>query len=299
MRADVERALALIRGGDERSAERALALLQNTVFSFSMKVCGHVEDAEDTAQDVLLKSLPYLPKFENPQALTVWLYKVARNRCMMNRRGRKYSQKLHISLDELMPDGQELQELLESETRDPEAEAVQGQAAERLREAVLTLPPQYRFVLVLHDMEELDTSEVAKVMGLQESTVRVRLHRARLLLRRELHRSTHTASPPREAKPKKPANCRDLFAALSDYLDGIVDDAVCNQMQKHISDCAPCQAFLASLKQVITQCRAYQPGCSPERVQRMRMDVLEKYFQAQKELQARAPRARSAARSSK
>lgn len=299
MRADLERALELIRGGDEQSVEGALALLQDTVFSFSIKVCGHVEDAEDTAQDVLLKSLPYLPKFENPQALTVWLYKVARNRCMMNRRGRKYSRKLHISLDELMPDGRELKELLESETRDPEADAVQGQAAERLRQAVLTLPPQYRFVLVLHDMEELDTSEVANVMGLQEGTVRVRLHRARLLLRRELQRTTRAAQIPREVKPNKPAHCRDLFAALSDYLDGIVDDAVCIQMQRHINDCAPCQAFLASLKRVITQCRAYKPECSPQRVQRMRMDVLQKYFRAQKELQARAPRARSAARSSK
>ena len=299
MRADVERALGLIRGGDERSVEGALSLLQGTVFSFSMKICGHVEDAEDTAQDVLLKSLPYLPKFENPQALTVWLYKVARNRCMMNRRGRKYSQKLHLSLDELMPDGQELRELLEGETQDPEAEAVRGETAERLRHAILTLPPQYRFVLVLHDMEELDTSEVANVMGLQEGTIRVRLHRARLLLRRELQRTVRNLSHRRKTKAKKPTHCRDLFAALSDYLDGIVDDAVCNQMQKHIDDCAPCQAFLASLKHVITACRAYTPECSPERAQRMRIDVLQKYFRAQRELQARAPGARRAARRSK
>ena len=87
----MEQALELIHEDHPESVDRALALLQNTVYSFSMKVCGHPEDAEDTMQEVLVKLLPYLPKFENPQALSAWLYKVARNRCLMNRRGEKNS----------------------------------------------------------------------------------------------------------------------------------------------------------------------------------------------------------------
>src|ERR1019366_2981440 len=83
----LEQALELIRENRPESIDRALALLQNTVYSFSLKVCGHREDAEDTMQDVLLKSIPYLAKFENSQALTVWLYKVARNRCIRSHRG--------------------------------------------------------------------------------------------------------------------------------------------------------------------------------------------------------------------
>src|ERR1017187_5938310 len=83
----LEQALHLIRENRPESIDRALALMQNTVYSFSMKVCGHREDAEDTMQDVLLKSIPYLAKFENSQALTVWLYKVARNRCISSHRG--------------------------------------------------------------------------------------------------------------------------------------------------------------------------------------------------------------------
>ncbi len=65
----VEQALELIRQNQPESTDRALALLQNTVYSFSMKVCGHPQDAEDTMQDVLLKSMPHLAKFDNPQAL--------------------------------------------------------------------------------------------------------------------------------------------------------------------------------------------------------------------------------------
>ena len=73
-----------------------------------MKVCGHPQDAEDTTQDVLIKSLPYLPKFENAQALSVWLYSVARNRCISSHRGNNRSAARTWSLDELMPDHREL-----------------------------------------------------------------------------------------------------------------------------------------------------------------------------------------------
>src|SRR5271169_5212410 len=97
----LEQALELIRENRPESVDRALALMQNTVYSFSMKVCGHPQDAEDTMQDVLLKSVPYLAKFDNPQALTVWLYKVARNRCISSHRGSNLSHARNLSLDEL------------------------------------------------------------------------------------------------------------------------------------------------------------------------------------------------------
>src|SRR5271165_5026111 len=110
----VEQALELIRENRPESIDRALALLQNTVYSFSMKVCGHPEDAEDTMQYVLMKSMPQLAMFDNPQALKVWLYKVARNRCISNHRGAEASPARNVSLDELMPDGPELNELVKS-----------------------------------------------------------------------------------------------------------------------------------------------------------------------------------------
>jgi RNA polymerase sigma-70 factor (ECF subfamily) len=79
MRAEVEQAVALLNDKRPDAIERALSLLQQTVFAFSMRVCGHREDAEDTMQDVLLKSVPHLPKFDSSKALVVWLYTVAKN----------------------------------------------------------------------------------------------------------------------------------------------------------------------------------------------------------------------------
>ena len=281
----VEQALELIRENRPESINRALALLQNTVYSFSMKVCGHPQDAEDTMQDVLLKSVPHLAKFDNPQALTVWLYKVARNRCISSHRGSGISRAKNLSLDELMPDSRELQELLKSKAPSPEAVLLSSEAAESLRLAVLKVPPQYRMVLVLHDMEELSTADVAKIMGLREGTVRVRLHRARLFVRQQLAKMSKASRGTglelhASAEAPRSQRCRRLFAALSDYMDGVIDDAVCEEMDLHLNDCQPCQAFLSSLKNAVEQCRSYAPKCDSKRADQLRRELLPKYQQA-------------------
>jgi RNA polymerase sigma-70 factor (ECF subfamily) len=279
----IEQALELIRENRPEAVDQALALLQNTVYSFSMKVCGHPEDAEDTMQDVLLKLLPYLPRFKNPRALSVWLYKVARNRCLMNRRGKKNSRNRHISLDELLPSQYELRELIEGKAATPETHVLRGESEQRLREAVLKVPPQYRFVFVLHDMEGLSTAEVARVMRLREGTVRVRLHRARLLVRQHLARMSrdhgvvehiHAAAA---EKPRQTRRCREMFAALSDYLDGLVAGVGRREMEKHLHDCEPCVAFLDSLKSAVKQCRSYQPSCDAKNAAHLRRDLVRQY----------------------
>ncbi len=281
----LEQALELIREDRPEAVERALALLQNTVYSFSMKVCGHPQDAEDTMQDVLVKLLPYLPRFDSPQALSVWLYKVARNRCLMNRRGAKNARNKHVSLDELMPTQYELRELVESKDPNPETNVLRDESSRRVREAVLKVAPLYRMVLVLHDMEGLSTADVARVTGLTEGTVRVRLHRGRLMLRQQLARMAKAKgivvdlihAVAEEEPPKRPRHCREMFASLSDYMDGLVNDARSREMEKHLSDCKPCVAFLDSLKSAVEQCRTYEPVCDTTRAEELRKELVEKY----------------------
>ena len=286
MRGDVEQALQLIHDSDPAAREKALALLQDTVFSFSMKVCGHTQDAEDTMQDVLLKSIPRLANFDNPQALTVWLYRVARNHCISQHRRPASSPARNLSLDELMPDSRELRDLLASPAPSPEAALLNRESAEHLKQAILQVPPPYRMVLVLHDMEDLATAEVAQVMDLREGTVRVRLHRARLLVRRHLaqiakaRRRAGVVLHPGAAEEARPPRCRRLFAALSDYMDGVIDDAMCDEMDRHLHDCQPCQAFLSSLQNAVTQCRSYHPRCDSKRAEQIRKQLLSQYQRA-------------------
>lgn len=290
MRAEIERAILLLRRGDDQALEQALALLQNTVFSFSMKVCGQRQDAEDTMQEVLVKSVSYLPKFDSPRALAVWLYKVAKNRCLMSRRRSKFAPKEDISLEELMPDRQELQQLSGGGSINPEAFAIRSEEAGRLREAIHRLPPQYRIVLVLRDMEGLTDEEVAEITGLRPGTVRVRLHRARLFVRKELMKTQKPrpgakieAVRPRvtAAEPAAPPRCKALFAELSNYLDERLEDSLCEELEKHLEGCGPCKAFLASLEATIGDCRRL-PSALPDPVKaaRLRREVLASYEQA-------------------
>ena len=290
MRSEIQQAILLLRRGDDEALEHALALLQNTVFSFSMKVCGQRQDAEDTMQDVLVKSVPYLPKFDSPKALAVWLYKVAKNRCLMSRRKSKFAPKEDLSLEELMPDQHELEQLSGGGSINPETFAIRSEEAGRLREAIHKLPPQYRIVLVLRDMEGLSDKEVAEITGLRTGTVRVRLHRARLFVRRELMK---TRRPRRGAKieairsrvgtpePTRPTQCKAMFAELSNYLDEQIDESLCEELEKHLDGCYPCKAFLASLQSTIEKCRRL-PTAALDRIKaaKLRRDVMSRYERA-------------------
>jgi RNA polymerase sigma-70 factor, ECF subfamily len=262
VRPEIEQVVQLIQRNDQKSLEEALGLLQETVFSFSMKVCGQRQDAEDTMQEVLLRSVPNLPKFDSPKALMVWLYKVAKTRCLMSRRKSKFAPKEALSLQELMPDRQELEKLSGNTEPTPETALMHRENARRLRDAVQQLPTEYRLILVLHDMEELSGEDIAEVTGLRPGTIRVRLHRARLFVRKELEKRERRgvrsgAKRPvviTEVRPRQ-RNCKQMFAELSDYLDDELDDSLCAELEKHMEGCEPCKAFLATLEETIRTCR--------------------------------------------
>ena len=264
--------------------EKALALLQETVFSFSMRVCNQREDAEDTMQEVLVKSVPVLPKFDSPKALIVWLYKVAKNHCLMSRRKSKFAPKRELSLEELMPDRAELAKLGDAGAVNPEAFAIRSQEAHWLREAVQRLPPQYRIILVLRDMEGLSDDEVAEITGLRPGTVRVRLHRARLFVRKELMKGLTVRAGRRHkvaaviVAEHRPHRCKAMFAELSNFLDEQLDDSLCDELEKHMEGCEPCQAFLSSLQATIEKCRkmpAEPPN--PTAAAKLRQQILASY----------------------
>jgi RNA polymerase sigma-70 factor, ECF subfamily len=282
MRSELIQASELLQRNTPEAIGEAIGLLQNTVFSFSMKMCGHREDAEDTMQEVLFRSLKHLSKLEGPNALAAWLYTVTRNRCHRMRRGHIEGNAKRLSLDELMPDGEELRSLLLEAERGPEVSAIHGEEHHLLHQAVLRIPTPLRMVLVLHDMEELTSEQIANILGLQAGTVRVRLHRARLSVRKEMA-ILLKGTPERTAQEKRtimerPAECRELFANLSEYLDARVEPGTCEQMRAHIEGCPACIAFLKDLRAAIDRCRSFVVECDPDVAQRMRALMTQEYL---------------------
>ena len=183
----VEQAFEWLQSGEPSNVERSISVLQDAVFGFGMRVCGNPADAEDTAQETLLRLARSLKKFPNTRALSVWLYKVAKSQCLMSRRKSKFAPRHMLSLDELMPpsahDGDGGAKSWEIT---PEEALLQGEFRARLEGAIQALPKPYRLVLILRDMEGLDTRQTAEVLELSEDTVKMRLHRARVSVRNEL-----------------------------------------------------------------------------------------------------------------
>jgi RNA polymerase sigma-70 factor (ECF subfamily) len=291
MRPELIRATELLRLNTPEAVEEAIGLLQNTVYSFSMKVCGHQEDAEDTMQEVLFRSLGHLAKISDPQALAVWLYTVTRNRCWRMRRKPAHAPAHLLSLDELMPTDDELGLLLKDAGRGPEGNLLHAEQHRLLHQATLRIPTPLRIVLVLHDMEELTTEQVAQILDLQQGTVRIRLHRARLSVRKEMSKLLSGASEdfgqahsrgkkPKSARSpsKRPDECRDLFANLSEYLDGRVEPVSCDQMRSHIEACPACVAFLRDLRAAIDRCHSLEIPCDSAVAPRLRAILTREYL---------------------
>ena len=183
----IEEALKILKSGNHQDAERALETLQGVVYGFGMKVCGSHEDAQDTAQETLIRLARQLREFPDARALSVWLYKVAKTQCLMSRRKSKFAPAQMLSIDSMMP--KEADVLLagaKSGQITPEDIALNQELRTRLEKAILALPKHYRLVLILRDMEQLDTREVAEVMGISEETTKMRLHRARASVRKAL-----------------------------------------------------------------------------------------------------------------
>jgi RNA polymerase sigma-70 factor (ECF subfamily) len=170
----------------------------------------------------------------------------------------------------MLPDRSELEALTESREGGPEQQLLRAENREELQRAVLKIPPDYRMVLVLHDMEELSSDEVALITGLRPGTVRVRLHRARVFLRNQLARKVKT--PAGRTKSPPSARCKRLFALLSDYIDQEIDPSLCQNVEGHLGDCSPCKAYLASLEETVRRCKRH---CTEELKAEVRAQVRE------------------------
>ena len=186
MHPEVMKATDLLQINTPECFEEAVRLLRHTVYRFSVKICRHPEDAEDTTQEVIFRSLRHFGRFKDPQSLSVWLYVVTRNRYRRMRRQNAHCLARVIPLDQLLLTREETTPLLTDIRKSPEATMLRTEESRLLHRAILRIPVPLRTVLVLHDLEEFSTTEIAERFALSPGTIRVRLHRARLRARKEL-----------------------------------------------------------------------------------------------------------------
>jgi RNA polymerase sigma-70 factor (ECF subfamily) len=173
--------------GDRQAMEQLLVRAQEIAYRFSLLVCGHPEDAEDVMQDALLKTYQYINRIDHPDAFRTWLYATVRNACLMKRR-RRAGEPAHFVSIEGGVDGRDGGQAVDvaDQTRPVDQRLIDDWMDRRLLDALKKLPPDYRMIVVMREMEGLSTREVASITGYSEANVKTRLHRARLMLRRHM-----------------------------------------------------------------------------------------------------------------
>jgi RNA polymerase sigma-70 factor (ECF subfamily) len=172
--------------GDRAAMERLLVRAQEAAYRFSLLVCGHPEDAEDVMQESLLKTYQHVKRISDPESFRTWLYTTVRNACLMKRRRHVGEPAAFVSLEGEDGGGERAVAGLADRSRPADQQLISDWMDGRLRDALKTLPPAYRMIVVMREMEGLSTKEVAEITGISEANVKTRLHRARLMLRRRL-----------------------------------------------------------------------------------------------------------------
>lgn len=179
----VERA----KKGDIGAFEDIVRRYEGKVFGCGMRMMGNAADAQEALQDVFLSVYQKIRNFRGESAFSSWLYRIAVNACLMRLRTDK--RHTSVSLDGLegtfTGDGRRASPVLDW-SQEPEERFLSRETREHLNKAILSLPEEYRSVLVLRDVQELPISEVAEVTNLSIPAVKSRLHRGRLFLREKL-----------------------------------------------------------------------------------------------------------------
>jgi len=170
--------------------DRFVESFRTRIYQYSLLMCGRREDAEEVAQDTLLKVFEKFDQLRQPERVRSWVFRIAKNACLMKRRKSVFAPAQELSLDEFIPArdhrGGERKIEIADWSALPDTQLLQSELREVIEEAIGELPDIYRSVILLRDVEELTTEETAQILEVSEDVVKTRLHRARLAMRRKL-----------------------------------------------------------------------------------------------------------------
>jgi RNA polymerase sigma-70 factor, ECF subfamily len=195
---DEKALLAALRAGHEWAFETMIRVFGGRLLAVARRFTRNDEDARDVVQSAYLSAFRGLNEFEGACQLSTWLHRIVVNTALMQLRSRR--RKPEDSIDVLLPafqeDGHHVEQFSDwSAPADQLLERKQTRAT--VRACIEQLPENYRAVLMLRDIEELSTQEVAGILTMTPTAVKVRLHRARqalsTLLRQEYARPTVTS----------------------------------------------------------------------------------------------------------
>jgi RNA polymerase sigma-70 factor, ECF subfamily len=178
--------VASAQNGNPAAFEELVSRYQNKIFHLTNRISRNPEDAEDGTQEAFLKAYAHLRRFRGDSRFYTWLVRIAINEALQRLRQRRRCPS-QLSLDEpIEGDSYLVPRELGDGKLNPEEEFAQAEIGNILDNLLGQLEPKYGIVLVLRDLEEFSTQETARALNLSVSTVKTRLLRARLRLRKKL-----------------------------------------------------------------------------------------------------------------
>jgi len=172
--------------GETDAFEKFVEHFRSKVFHYSWLMCGQPDDAEEVAQETLLKVFENIDQLREPERVRPWIFRIAKNACLMQRRKSVFAPVHELSIDDLPP-GSEIPGAIEP----PDAELLRSELRAVVDRVIAELPPAYRAVVLLRDLEELSTEETAQILDVSTDVVKTRLHRGRLAMRQKLDCYVH------------------------------------------------------------------------------------------------------------
>ena len=163
--------------GDVNAFEKLVTEYEKAVYAIAQRMTGNPEDAADMTQETFIKAYNSLQSFRGDSKFSVWLYRIASNVCLdfLRSRSRKPTVSLSVEDDE----GEETELDIADESQSPELLLERGLTRDAVRRGLNALPPDYRQILLLREIQGLSYEEIASALGIDLGTVKSRIFRAR------------------------------------------------------------------------------------------------------------------------
>ena len=170
--------------GDRESLEALIGSIQDMVFNLSLRMLGTFPDAEDASQDILLKVMTHLSSFKKESSFSTWVYRLTSNACIDHLRRRKRRRDLEVA-SLTGEDGESDWEPADHQA-DPALQTERRMAKEAVEAGLQALPDHQREILVMRELSGLSYQEIGAALDLDLGTVKSRIARARLALKKIL-----------------------------------------------------------------------------------------------------------------
>ena len=176
-----------VRAGDVSAYDELVRKYERQIFRIAQRITQNREDAEDVTQDTFVKGYEKLDQFQGNSKFYTWLVRIAVNESLMRLRKRRTGKMVSIDEDVVTEEGSVPRDLADW-APDPEQNYSQAELHTILEKTIKGLPPGFRVVFELRDVQGLSTEETAEALDLSVPAVKSRLLRARLQLRERLTR---------------------------------------------------------------------------------------------------------------